>query len=89
MNLEDALLYYLRASPIVRKELKMKKVVLFAMIGTACSLVCKLFWLAFDILAQGQLKGVWEVLPRVSNIVTLFSGVSIFVFFLALFVRQK
>ena len=67
----------------------MKKVVLFATIGTACSLVCNLFWLAFSILAQGQLKGVWEVLPRVSNIVTLLSSVSIFAFFLALFIRQK
>jgi hypothetical protein len=89
MNLEDAPLYYLRASPIVRKELKTKKIVLFATIGTACSLVCQLFWLAFDILAQRQLKGVWEVLPRASNIVALLSGVSIFAFFLALFVRQK
>ena len=62
---------------------------MFATIGTACSLVCNLFWLAFSILAQGQLKGVWEVLPRVSNIVTLLSSVSIFAFFLALFIRQK
>lgn len=89
MNIEDAPLYYLRASPIERKELKMKKVVLFATIGTACNFVCQLFWLAFWILAQGELKGVWEVLLWISRIVDLLLSVSIFAFFLSLFVRQK
>ena len=89
MNLEDAPLCYLRASPIERKELKMKKVVLFATISTACNFVCQLSWLAFWILAQGELKVVWEVLPWISRIVDLLFSVSIFAFFLALFVRQK
>ena len=69
----------------------MKKIVMFAVIGTTMSLVCSVFWLCVNVVSSKELRQVVDIdiIYMVSLVASVVSCVANLTFFVALYIRQK
>ena len=71
----------------------MKKIVMFAVIGTTMSLVCSVFWLSLYVgtsnVVSEELRQVVDIMEMVSLVAPVVSCVANLTFFVALYIRQK